>query len=366
MPNGTTFYVATIDNGINANILPDVQYKIIWGDNMYYIKGTRDMDRVSLGEVDENHFFVFTNYPFFIVFYNSDSDDYKRIDLIVANKLNLPTSFSIEGYQTIVRIDEKFLDTDDIKNTVQNLNDLYNKVSIRTYNIISGDASGSIRTRGSIAESSDYKIGENAFAEGASTKASGEASHAEGYITTASGKYSHSEGNQSTASGDHSHAEGKETVAAGYGSHAEGIQTEAQNTASHAEGNGTVAIGGYMGAHAEGYYTEARGAASHTEGMGTVAIGQYQHVQGVCNVIDVLTAGDSETVSPSTYLHIVGNGNSNTNRSNAHTVDKNGNGWFAGTIEGTALILKSSTPNSTKRFRITVDDSGTISATAIN
>ena len=36
--------------------------------------------------------------------------------------------------------------------------------------------------------------------------------------------------------------------------------------------------------------------------------------------------------------------------------------WFAGTVEGTALILPSSTPDSTKRFRITVDDSGTITA----
>ena len=44
------------------------------------------------------------------------------------------------------------------------------------------------------------------------------------------------------------------------------------------------------------------------------------------------------------------------------TLDWEGNAWFAGTVEGTALILPSSTPDSTKRFRITVDDSGTITA----
>ena len=64
----------------------------------------------------------------------------------------------------------------------------------------------------------------------------------------------------------------------------------------------------------------------------------------------------------SKYAHIVGNGESNSARSNAHTLDWDGNAWFAGTVEGTALILPSSTPDSTKRFRITVDDSGTITA----
>lgn len=136
--------------------------------------------------------------------------------------------------------------------------------------------------------------------------------------------------------------------------HTEGDDTLALDSCAHAEGYETIAAGGYS--HSEGYKTRAMGTFTHTEGEGTIASSANQHVQGRYNIED----------SNSKYLHIVGNGNSNTNRSNAHTVDKNGNGWFAGTIEGTALILKSSTPNSTKRFRITVDDSGTISATAIN
>lgn len=52
-----------------------------------------------------------------------------------------------------------------------------------------------------------------------------------------------------------------------------------------------------------------------------------------------------------TYAHIVGNGTSDTARSNAHTLDWSGNAWYAGSVEGTALILKS--PNGT-RFNITV------------
>ena len=38
---------------------------------------------------------------------------------------------------------------------------------------------------------------------------------------------------------------------------------------------------------------------------------------------------------------------------------------FSGTVEGTAMIVKSSTAGSSKRFKITVDDSGTISATEV-
>lgn len=38
---------------------------------------------------------------------------------------------------------------------------------------------------------------------------------------------------------------------------------------------------------------------------------------------------------------------------------------FAGIIEGKALILPSSTEGSTKRFKITVDDGGTLTATEV-
>lgn len=65
------------------------------------------------------------------------------------------------------------------------------------------------------------------------------------------------------------------------------------------------------------------------------------------------------------HAHIVGNGTSDAKRSNAHTVDWEGNAWFAGTVETTAIILKSSTEGSNKCFMITVDDSGTLSATEI-
>lgn len=128
------------------------------------------------------------------------------------------------------------------------------------------------------------------------------------------------------------------------------------NTASglyaHAEGLGTQASGDY--AHAEGCGTCAYGGSSHAEGLDTFAASIQQHVQGAYNIID----------KENKYAHIVGNG-VYAMRSNAHTLDWDGNAWYAGTVEGAAMIVKSSTPGSTKRFKITVDDSGTISATEI-
>ena len=167
----------------------------------------------------------------------------------------------------------------------------------------------------------------------------GDYSHAEGYNTTASGKYSHAEGYMTTASGKYSHAEGYNTTASGERSHAEGDGATASGWFSHAEGNNATSSGGI----------------SHAEGYRTIASGNYSHVQGKYNIDD----------SDGKYASIVGNGTSDTARSNAHTLDWEGNAWYAGTVEGTAMIVKSSTSGSTKKFKITVDDTGTLSATEV-
>ena len=109
---------------------------------------------------------------------------------------------------------------------------------------------------------------------------------------------------------------------------------------------------------AEGQDTTASGEYSHAEGYGTTALMSYCHVEGVYNI-------PFDEIAPVHLLHIVGNGTSEDARSNAYTLDINGNAWFAGTIAGKALFLPSSTTNSTKSFRITVDDNGTISATEV-
>lgn len=117
----------------------------------------------------------------------------------------------------------------------------------------------------------------------------------------------------------------RSSSARGSYAHAEGFNVTATGSYSHAEGYATTTIGNF--AHAEGQRTSARGNTSHAEGYYTSARGAQQHVQGRYNIED----------TASTYAHIVGNGTSTSARSNAHTLDWNGNSWYAGTVSaGTA------------------------------
>ena len=173
--------------------------------------------------------------------------------------------------------------------------------------------------------------------EGSNTTAEGESAHAEGYQTFANGKCAHAEGEGSEAIGNHSHAEGVSTHAEGLVAHAEGRDTYAIGECSHAEGDNTTAEGAFSHtegrdthtapeagwAHAEGAETQALANLTHAEGYGTIAGSMCQHAQGMYNVED----------TDQKYLHIVGNGQDDENRSNAHTVDWNGNGWFKGDVK---------------------------------
>ena len=135
----------------------------------------------------------------------------------------------------------------------------------------------------------------------------------------ASGVYAIAEGGDTVASGQYSHAEGKNTLAEGNFSHAEGFRSKAYGDRSHAEGHTTHANG--TAAHAEGYYSQADGWGAHAEGDHTIAR-NGQHVFGKYNI---------ENTS-NNYLEIVGNGTQDQ-RSNARTLDQNGNEWLAGTLK---------------------------------
>ena len=78
-------------------------------------------------------------------------------------------------------------------------------------------------------------------------------------------------------------------------------------------GTGSVALGGK---------NIASGNYSHAEGYYTIASSAYQHVQGQYNIED----------TESKYLHIVGNAMPYEERSNAHTLDWDGNAEFAGDV----------------------------------
>lgn len=201
-------------------------------------------------------------------------------------------------------------------------------------------------------------VGQWSIAEGSGTIAKGRASHAEGAYSKALNDGCHVEGYQTEATGYWSHAEGEMTKVTSYASHAEGSYCTLPNGtkrygtasgyASHIEGGGCHATGSCS--HAEGLATTVSGAQSHAEGRYTIAAGGAQHVEGIANIED--TEGK--------YIHIAGNGTFDS-RNNAYTLDWDGNGWYAGDMEVSAIILRSSTPGSTKKFKLTIDDDGVLS-----
>lgn len=215
----------------------------------------------------------------------------------------------------------------------------------------------------SVAEGATNALGELSHAEGDCSTALGYASHAEGFFTNALGYASHAEGGSSTsyystnfnligstneeiiakwkdikfnlakgirshvegldclALAQYAHSEGRESIASGNQSHAEGNRTQALGSASHAEGNQSIAYGDKS--HTEGNLTQALGSSSHAEGLKTLASSNNQHVQGTFNIED----------TQNVYAHIVGNGiGDNSARSNAHTLDWQGNAWYQGSV----------------------------------
>lgn len=113
-------------------------------------------------------------------------------------------------------------------------------------------------------------------------------------------------GTNNNVSGTNATAFGIYCTSSGRWSHAEGGQTTASGTAAHAEGNNS----------------KAQKSNSHAEGNATIASGDSQHVQGKFNVED--TEGK--------YAHIVGGGRTNNDRKNIHTLDWQGNAWYAGDV----------------------------------
>ena len=211
---------------------------------------------------------------------------------------------------------------------------------------------------------STMAVGGNSHAEGNATVSMGSDSHAEGNSTTAYGNYTHSEGFKTVAYGNYSHAEGfgslslrdidnlsgstyeekwdnatdvekfnmaygkqshvegNGNIAIGDRGHAEGIFTKAKGTNSHAEGQSTVASG--LDSHAEGKETVASGACAHAGGLNSIASKKNSFVHGeglkVSNEAEV--AFGKYNKSESDTIFSIGNGESDSNRSNIFEIKK--------------------------------------------
>ena len=137
----------------------------------------------------------------------------------------------------------------------------------------------------------------------------------------AMGSGSEATGQNSAAFGDHAKARRRSAFAAG-------LYVTADGSSAHAEGANTSASG--VSSHAEGALTQAKGDRSHAQNRGTIANGADQTALGRHNVPDQVSAV------------IVGNGGDDNNRSNALTIDWNGN-VLCGLVNGIFLGLESIT-----------------------
>lgn len=140
-----------------------------------------------------------------------------------------------------------------------------------------------------------------------------------------------------------------------------GLDVIATGMASHAEGYGTNAIGNFS--HAEGNGTIVSAEDAHAEGINTIASSMYQHVQGKNNIED----------KDNKYAHIVGNGVDLHNRSNAHTLDWQGNAWYSGKVTAGAapvedmdLTTKKYVDDKVKDTLVTTNISDTTLALTVN
>ena len=134
-----------------------------------------------------------------------------------------------------------------------------------------------------------------------------------GYQAVSFGRYNRVYGDRGTAFGYKNTVVGHEALA-------EGVKNNVYGYAGHVEGESNNVNGDY--GHGEGWDNEVNGWGVHVEGIANKGYGQAQHVQGMFNEIDY----------EGKYLHILGNGTDYDKRSNAHTIDREGNAWFAGEI----------------------------------
>ena len=192
-----------------------------------------------------------------------------------------------------------------------------------------------------IAENLSPSAGEQLFVKGTgwnavaqyagdqTSTASGEAATAVGKGNTSSGDFSFTAGAPNTASGETAVALGSYTVASGKGSFAIGTKsssgagTTASNTAAFAAGQSVEASG--AASQAFGQKSVASGSMSAAFGNNTSATGRSSFVVGQFNVADDNPVDTSHGSGARKYIFIVGNGTADNDRSNAITVDWDGN-----------------------------------------
>ena len=146
--------------------------------------------------------------------------------------------------------------------------------------------------------------------------------------TTNWASYARSSGVLNRVHGDAASADGRSNIITGRYGRASGYLNKT-GYAGHVQNRSNTALG--IDASGSGRDTVADGERSFTMGYGTVAKAKDQLARGKYNIPD----------NGQNYADIVGNGKDDNNRSNAYTLDWNGNGWFAGSITTEGIITTS-------------------------
>lgn len=250
-------------------------------------------------------------------------------------------------------------------------------------NLVDGSASGSVRQANNIEEDENYTMGENAIALGTGSKATGKNSLAIGQNnTTAAGELSTAIGNASKAGGKYGFVVGykqngvskaeldengtldgntnnhitkdikvrwedvRANAEAINGSYQDGEAATMFGAKSVVFGSRSVAMGNQnlvtgRDSAAMNSNNEVYGNYSHAEGRGNQCWGNAQSVSGKYN--DPLIEEGVGDNNP--YLEIVGNGTSSSARSNARTLDKNGNERLAGNLTVGGMVNRTDMSN---------------------
>ena len=371
-PTGQNILMNTDGFSIRNGLLPmmildndSLDFNVVDTTSGTYVNVASFGNTTTLGMTDGTQAYMFLNYRsiqgidkegdtyFYVSDLRDDNGEYSAKDTFIGDGVTIAFPLSLNVFSNLV------VKVDDVEQTI-NVDYTYNST---TWNITftSPPTNGAIIEATYISRNQNTKaytlgnrvvnstIGGMSLAEGRLTTASGYASHAEGILTVSSGPYSHAEGSKTTARGYSSHAEGGETIASAISAHAEGNVTTASAEGAHAEGLRSVAsemcahaeggqtIASALSAHAEGNSTTASAQSAHAEGLRSVASGSESHAQnyqtkassfaqtaiGKCNIEDTTGA----------YAFIVGNGTADNARSNALTVDWDGNLSISGDIE---------------------------------
>lgn len=308
-----------VENFTTANLVYDMMYKVTfdgveYDDLLCYKLGRRYINTeinkesamfyTAIGSVsnfdDVNDFLETSELPFCIMDGLIDTIS-NEIRFFVFNSTDSTHTLKVIGIPFTKKIvDERFYTNSD-------QNPLARKGKGSHYSCIMGlgcSANG------------DFSMAMNAYCE-----ANGKYSVASGGITSANGNYS-------VAGGCFSQANGAYSVAFG-GRLSSGLVD------TQANGNRAIAIG--TGCVADGNNSRAIGQAVHTNGTLSTGIGDRLTVNGRLH----FAIGKYNTIEEGDlYTFSVGNGTSEEARSNAYTLDWEGNGCYQGKVESKSGVLK--------------------------